>query len=170
MSNALNVSRALQNPGQLYPFSMELSVEEAQVFGETVRFAQAQLEGTFLGAEKTVTVRGELRAEATMACARCLQSVRVPLCARIDERFSRERDPNDPDVYVFEGSALDLDACAREALLLQLPMRVLCSEECKGLCPVCGANRNQVSCACLEGEVISPFSALKAMVQNDEEV
>ena len=59
----------------------------------------------------------------------------------------------------------------RDALLLELPYRFLCSEDCKGLCSNCGINLNLGTCTCHEEEeVTNPFSALKAIVQNNEEV
>ena len=190
MPNTLNVSCALKTPGQVFPFSTEIAVEDADVFGETVHFAPAGMTGTLLGAGETVSVRGELRCEATMSCARCLRPVTVPLCVRVDERFSRRSDGAEDDggTRAIEESQIDLTDCARELLVLELPMRVLCSEGCKGLCPICGADRNEVSCTCLEdaqgapagpgqledsrfaGEVTNPFSALKAMINSDEEV
>ena len=141
MANTLNVSQALKTPGQLFPFSLRIDVASADVFGETVRFSPAELTGTLLGAGETVTVRGEMRCEATMACARCLRPVAVPLRVAVDERFSRRPDSagEDGETRVIEESRIDLTDCARELLILELPMRVLCSEDCKGLCPVCGA-------------------------------
>ena len=192
MANTLNVSHALKAPGQIFPFSAQIAVEDADVFGETVRFSPAEATGTLLGAGETVSVRGELRCEAAMACARCLRPVAVPLRVEIDERFSRRTEgaEDDGETRAIVDSCIDLTDCALELLVLELPMRVLCSEDCKGLCPVCGADRNEVSCTCLEdaqsasegterpdeeegrfaGEVTNPFSALKAMINSDEEV
>ena len=75
MANTLNVSQALKAPGQVFPFSATIEVADADVFGETVRFSPAEATGTLLGAGETVSVRGELRCEAAMACARCLRPV-----------------------------------------------------------------------------------------------
>ena len=59
----------------------------------------------------------------------------------------------------------------RACVLLEVPAKVLCREDCKGLCPVCGANLNHGTCTCQEGaEVTNPFSALKSIVLKDEEV
>jgi len=170
LSNTLNVAPALKNPGQLYPFSTEVFVEPTEVFGDAVCFAPARLEGSALGAGETVKLHGSLAAEAVRHCARCLCEVRVPIRVDVDETFAREADPDEPDRYPFEGSELDLTDCVHDNLVLELPIRVVCSEDCKGLCPVCGINRNLDSCTCLEGGVANPFSALKAMVENDEEV
>ena len=89
----------------------------------------------------------------------------------MDALFARQIDPEDPDLYAFEGSKADLTDAVRDALLLELPYRFLCSEDCKGLCPTCGVNLNLGACTCQEGgNVTNPFSALKAIVQNNEEV
>ena len=185
---------ALKAPGQVFPVSTVVEVESVEVFGETVRFSPAEFSGTLLGAGETVTARGEARCEAVMACARCLRPVSVPLCVEVDQRFSRRPDGRDgeEETRVIEESRIDLTDCVRELLVLELPMRVLCSQDCKGLCPVCGADRNAVDCACathgqsamapgvpsgLErpeidrsaGGVVKPFSALKTMIERDEE-
>ena len=66
---------------------------------------------------------------------------------------------------------IELTDAVRDALLLNMPMRVLCREDCRGICPRCGINLNKGPCTCQEGaEVINPFSALKNIVLNDEEV
>ena len=58
-----------------------------------------------------------------------------------------------------------------DALLLELPYRFLCSENCQGICPVCGKNRNIAPCTCQEGgERQNPFSALSELLTEDEEV
>ena len=95
----------------------------------------------------------------------------LKLNAEMDAQYARQINPEDPDLYSFEGSKADLTDAVRDALLLELPYRFLCSEDCKGLCPSCGVNLNLGSCTCQEGaEVTNPFSALKAIVQNNEEV
>lgn len=171
MTKPLDVSDALRNPGRVYPFSAEISLPEIEVSGDLVRFAPIALTGTFMGAGETISIRADFACIAIMPCARCLSDVRVPLDLSLDERFARVPDAQDPDIYAFAGSNIDLDACVLSAVVLALPMRVVCSEDCAGLCPVCGANRNLVSCTCLEGgAVASPFSALMTMVENDEEV
>ena len=76
----------------------------------------------------------------------------------------------EPDYYL-QGYYLDVDKLLFGEALLNWPSRVVCKEDCKGLCPVCGINLNQSTCTCQEGaEVINPFSALKNIVLNNEEV
>lgn len=62
---------------------------------------------------------------------------------------------------VFNGKTIDLDPIVREQVLLALPMNVVCGEDCKGLCPMCGQNRNEAQCVC-EPTVVDPrLAALK---------
>ena len=167
----LDVSAALKNPGQGYAFEASPEVEEMEVLGDLVRFENIVASGEFTGAEERVSIRGEVSAAVSSRCAKCLAPVTIELRAELNAVYVRQSDPDDPDIYLFEGSKLDLTDAARDALLLELPYRFLCSEDCKGLCPHCGANLNLGACTCQEGlNVANPFSALKAIVQNDEEV
>ena len=116
MANTLNVSQALKMPGHFFPFSTRVEVESADVFGETVRFSPAELTGTLLGAGETVTVRGNLRCVATMACARCLSPVSVPLSVEVDERFSRHPEADDEEMRVIEEGRVDLTDCVLDGI------------------------------------------------------
>ena len=95
----------------------------------------------------------------------------MPARADIDAVYAKHPDPEDPDLYGFEASEIELDDSVRDALLLELPMQTFCKPDCKGLCPVCGVNLNRETCTCQEGKVITgPFSALQSIVLNNEEV
>ena len=171
MSAMLDVSNALKNPGQVYAFALKPELEEMEVLGDPVRFDEIAVSGEFFGTGERVSVRGQVASTVTSRCAKCLEPVTLEVRAEMDALFARQIDPEDPDLYAFEGSKADLTDAVRDALLLELPYRFLCSEDCKGLCPTCGVNLNLGTCTCQEGgNVTNPFSALKAIVQNDEEV
>ena len=171
MSAMLDVSKALKNPGQVYAFSAQPELEELEVLGDPVRFEEIAASGEFFGTGERVSIKGEVTAAVTSRCAKCLEPVTLNLKAKIDVLFARQADPEDPDLYTFEGSKVDLTDAVRDALLLEMPYRFLCSEDCKGLCPICGINLNLGTCTCQEGAIVTnPFSALKALVENDEEV
>lgn len=172
MAEALNVSRALKNPGQQYPFEVGVEIPEMEIFSDTVAFDRARAEGEYLATDDgRISVRAVAKADVRAHCSRCLEEVLTPVEAEIDAVYSRVPDPEDPDLYGFEGYALDLTDAVKDALVLELPMRFICRPDCKGLCPVCGANRNKVACTCQEGgNTTNPFSALKNIVLNDEEV
>jgi len=168
----LDISYALKNPGQIYPFQAEVELPELIVLDDPVRFEGISLEGTFVGGGDSVRLEGVIRAVAHTRCCECLEPAQVALESDFDVMFVRDPDPEDPDLYPIDGYRIDLAPMAQEALLLELPMRVLCSESCKGICPVCGQNRNIAPCTCQEGgeRHNNPFSALSELLTQDEEV
>ena len=169
---ALDVGMALKNPGQVYPFRAAVALPEFEVLGDPVRFEDIQVEGEFFcTGDNRISLRGDATTTAVSRCSRCLEPVRERLSAGIDALYVRQPDPEDPDLYVFEGHSLDLEDAVKDALLLELPLQFFCKPDCKGLCPVCGANLNRGTCTCQEGNVVTgPFSALKNIVLNNEEV
>ena len=104
-----------------------------------------------------------LRFETTMEgpCSRCLEPARVHF--RIDSREIHDPRADDPELvsdFVHERE-LDIDAWAQDAIGLEFPTRVLCSEDCAGLCPVCGTNKNEGECACVVDVTDSRWDKLK---------
>jgi uncharacterized protein len=104
-----------------------------------------------------VSVRGQLEATAHLECVRCLTAFDLPFTVPIevyaeragtgsrDEEQDLERDHH---MKFHDGRRLDLSGETREALLLELPMTPRCREDCRGLCPRCGADLNEGPCGC----------------------
>jgi uncharacterized protein len=118
-----------------------------------------------------VRLKGRITARAEIDCDRCLKSVAVPVETEFDVTYVPEEDyraseaaelqEEDLSLSVFDGETIDVDELVREQLLLALPTRALCTEECKGLCPVCGADRNSDACDCETKEVDPRWAGLK---------
>jgi uncharacterized protein len=84
-----------------------------------------------------------------MNCNRCLTDFTRQVAIPFGENF-REHGTAvaDPDTLSYQGDEIDLAEIVREALILAEPLKALCSEKCRGLCPICGTNRNETDCAC----------------------
>lgn len=131
----------------------------------------ATVEGSASRKGEEVRLRGRISAEVEVLCDRCLAAVRLPLEVEFDAAFiPREAEAGktenvellseDLGLAAYEGDAVDLDELAREQLLLALPSRRLCREECKGLCPKCGTDLNAGRCSCEQSEFDPRWSAL----------
>lgn len=167
----MDVSLALKNPGQSYPFETTVEIEPMVVLDDPVRFTSVCLKGTFTGAGDSVRMTGTITADVESRCALCLEPVTTQVEAEVDVSFVKDADPEDDEAFPLNGYRVDVQPVAEEALVLEIPMRFLCSEDCKGICPVCGANRNIAPCTCQEGgERQNPFSALRELLTEDEEV
>lgn len=109
-----------------------------------------------------ILVRGELTFTAEVPCARCLVPQEVTRTVEVAELFTdpAKREPEDEDDpgYELEDdlTAIDLTTLVRDALVVDLPVRVVCSEDCQGLCPTCGADRNLGDCGHRETELSDP--------------
>lgn len=118
-----------------------------------------------------VRLEGQIRARAEVDCDRCLKQVSVPIETTFDVTYVPASDyvegdvaelhEEDLGVSVYEDEVIDMDELVREQVLLTLPTRALCTEDCKGLCPVCGTNRNENDCECEPREADPRWGALK---------
>jgi uncharacterized protein len=106
---------------------------------------------------RAVEVRGRFEATVGLTCGRCLEPMRVRVSPAVDLQLQPqpqgrhgevELGREDLEVDFYSGDALDVGGLLRSETDLALPMRPLCRTECRGLCPVCGANRNVTDCRC----------------------
>ncbi len=125
-----------------------------------------------------IRVRGHMKVGMEADCDRCLEPVKYPLDCDFDLFYRPEPetkghrsgeevaiDEGESQIAFYEGAGLELNDILREHILLSLPMQYVCSETCKGICPVCGQNRNQASCGCSQRPVDDRWSALKNLKQ-----
>ena len=120
-----------------------------------------------------IRVTGEIEGLFKVSCHRCLKPVELPVKEPVDIYLlaedhapgeeEKELEKEDLAYDFFDGEVIEIDQLVSEQIFLTLPFKVLCSEECKGLCPGCGANLNDEACRCKEDDRKSPFAKLAAI-------
>jgi len=95
-----------------------------------------------------IAATGSVSAPWRAACRRCAKPVEGRLEVHVAERFSASAGPDDDEAYPLVDELVDLEDLVRDAVVLELPLAPLCREECAGLCPICGADRNEGACGC----------------------
>jgi DUF177 domain-containing protein len=120
---------------------------------------------------KDIRLNGKLDANFELICARCLEAVKHPVRRSFDLLYRplgadagrKELSVNhtEAEVGYYEGDGLLLEDALREQVLLAVPLKVICREDCKGLCPHCGRNLNFERCSCAEPMADPRWSALK---------
>lgn len=120
--------------------------------------------------EGEVRIQGKYSVEMGSVCDRCLGVARFPIDAGFDLFYrpisflKREEeveiDEGEAEIGFYENGGIELEDVIREQVLLALPMQRVCSDSCKGICPVCGRNRNEGACDCLKGGSDARWSAL----------
>jgi uncharacterized protein len=97
-----------------------------------------------------IAAHGTVSAPWVGECRRCGGTIASGVTAVVRERFTPEGGTDeDEDAYPMVGDQVDLEPMARDAVLLELPLAPLCSLDCRGLCPQCGANWNLSTCECV---------------------
>jgi uncharacterized protein len=119
---------------------------------------------------RDILVRGHLAGHLQLNCSRCLESFAAPAAADFDlilapgpaAALAAEEELSRPDLDLdyYTGQMVDLESLLREQIILMLPLKPLCEETCKGLCPHCGANLNRRTCRCRPQAVNSPLASL----------
>ena len=94
-------------------------------------------------------------------CRRCLRPVQGTLLVDVQELF--EPTPRDGETYPLGHDRVDLEPLARESLILDLPLAPLCKDDCRGLCPTCGADLNAGDCGCLPADADPRWAALDVL-------
>ena len=121
--------------------------------------------------ETALTAHGEVAFGLRLACCRCLEPIDQAVDVALSLIFQKGRpesldDRNDLDetdlvFYEERATTVDVGLHVRDAILLEIPVKPLCSESCAGLCPLCGVNRNHQTCSCRPEENDSRWEALK---------
>jgi uncharacterized protein len=149
----------------LKPAELDFENEPAELIGEIT--AQVTIGKGIAQTE----VAGEILAGVVLECSRCLKevenSLKIPFkvsfvnVENFTDQSEHELDSDELEIDVIENDQIDLKELVREQILLALPARIFCREDCKGLCRICGGDKNLIDCKCEEKEVDPRWAALK---------
>jgi uncharacterized protein len=158
--------------GRKGDFAHVYQPDELNPVDERVRLtAPAAVTGKVRLSGNEVFVSGHVDTRAQIECDRCLQPVEAPVSAdfTLDYITGSEYESSEVaelteaemSVAVFDGEGLDVDEIVKEQILLAVPTRMLCREDCKGICPECGIDRNTGECSCGADNIDPRWAALK---------
>ncbi len=118
-----------------------------------------------------IRLKGKLETSLEVACARCLDSVVLPIKRSFDLLYRplgtdaghEELSITDAEAEIgyYKGDGLLLEDTLREQVLLDVPLKTVCREDCRGLCPHCGRNLNEGACSCADALEDPRWAALK---------
>lgn len=155
----LDVLKAVE--GERYGFSFEAEPFADIYEGRDVKpVGLLKVNGEYCVDRGRVFVDFHEEVEIVARCDRCLSEIKTVHTA--DDRTVFSKNPDDGE-FSYENFTVPLDAALRESLSLTLPSYFLCKDDCKGLCPVCGADKNKIKCSCEDGRraATNPFAVLQ---------
>jgi len=153
-------------PGELDP------VDERVKLGQPV-----EVKGAVRRTGGGIVVNGHVETRVQLECDRCLKALELPVNADFALEYITGADYESSSaaalseeelaVSVFDGESIDVDEIVKEQILLAVPARTLCREDCKGICPECGNDLNTGQCDCTSNEIDPRWAALKGLKNTD---
>ncbi len=159
----IDISRLLLNDGASIPVDVEVAVGSELFNDLNVSFnTPVKASGDIRSISSMLYLTLNISTVYTAKCSRCLCDTEEKLDFTINEVFSKPGLENEnDDVIILDSNEIDLKDIVEQALSCAMPIRSLCSPDCKGLCPVCGCNLNVDSCSCETDDIDPRLAVLK---------
>ena len=163
----LGLSKIIDCPGQSIPFSVSVDLSDL-CYGVSYPVSEPVLaQGTVRNTAGGLMMEGQVRTTIHGICDRCAGSfdreVTFPIDVVLVTELANEEN-EDEWVFPLEGDSADLDDIVRTVFVLNLDSKLLCREDCKGICQRCGKNLNDGPCNC-QKELDPRFAALKQLLE-----
>ncbi|MCR4442342.1 MAG: DUF177 domain-containing protein [Peptococcaceae bacterium] len=168
----LNVSRLRKEPGSREEFGCVIASFRDE--GDIVICSPIQVEGCVVNTGKLLEMKAKVKTAFLTSCSRCLEEVRLPVDFEFTEHYCHESDCDQEminsadknDITVFNEEWIDITQAVQQNLILNMPMRVLCSPGCPGICPHCGKNLKEGKCECREGDIDPRMAVLAKLIKD----
>lgn len=163
----INILKIRNAAGEKIYFDFRKKLDQITVNGQRFTFVDpVEVSGQIINRDDNFWLKGEAEALIATNCVSCLEPFQLKLHTVIDEIYGKAKELYDPDdeIVVFDGEVLDIEPEVIKSLLMEIPMRVVCSPDCRGLCQGCGCNLNIKQCDC-EKEAIDPRLAVLKKLQ-----
>ncbi len=137
------------------------NLESGFDFKDAVKF-----EGVLTNASGVLKLNGSLKASYSTKCSRCVKDIEDNFELKIREDIIEGSETADVDAYTYNDNYILLDSILKDNIILNLPVKKVCDDNCKGLCPRCGTNLNEKTCDCKDDYINPQMEALKKFFDN----
>ena len=164
----LNIGKAKLNEGTPFVFECKVPIDNSLLQDRGfATIGDARVHGEYLYKSEVLMLKAQAQVKLSCFCDNCGKPIEKTLSFDIAEEFVEDYNSTSSEDYTIHQITIDLDKPVVDNLLFNIPSRMLCKEDCKGLCSVCGKDKNLYSCNCeqiaLEEQKLeqNPFSKLK---------
>lgn len=166
----IDISPVLKYDGEQIEFDTQLDLTELQgAYGEKPLREPVRVCGRVENLHGSVRITMEVSGRLHFLCDRCTKPYELPFRYPLDAMVTTDPAAEETEELIFaEGSRIDLALQASILIGLHMPFKHLCKEDCKGLCPICGADRNEVECDCKPDRHDPRWDALRELFDNQE--
>ena len=145
----LNVQKIINAPGEKIEFQFEMDLSDVDFGGRYPVSKSVVVTGNVRNVAEMLLLQFDASTVLDAVCDRCLKEFELPKSIHYEAMLAEEVEDEDNDeILLLEDGTIDLYDLAKTMFILEMDAKTLCSEDCKGLCPGCGADLNQGSCTC----------------------
>lgn len=163
----LNFTRISRSEGIKEEFDITDHLEDStfEFCSETLEIVSpVTVKGSAVNYEGKINVDFRITAQVERTCSRCLESFKEEVEVDSNYVFVKEAKDDKEDYYTYKSDKVDITDLVIAEIAGKLAMKPLCNENCKGLCPVCGKNKNSSDCQCSSEEIDPRMQALSKLL------
>ena len=166
----INFSDLLSKKNRKKQISLSFELEPFEFEGEEIRAIEKVLvEGVAISENDVIVIEASIKTKLKLNCSRCLDTFIYPIDIDIEERFTNNKELQDNEEIIFvDSDTLDIAKIVENVIISTLPIKRLCTDDCKGLCYQCGKNLNEGSCQCETNDVDLRLAKLQELFGNKE--
>ncbi|MFI3206458.1 MAG: DUF177 domain-containing protein [Clostridia bacterium] len=155
--------------GEIKKKDINYSFSLADVETEGVKpfVSPIEVDAVLTSSTGSIKMDGKLSFDYKMPCDRCMEDTLTKQCIDINYFLTKENCEDLDDIYLQVEDKFDLDDFFYQEIFLNLPVKYVCKDNCKGLCPICGANLNKEDCSCEKKKIDPRLEALKLLLQDE---
>ena len=163
----IDIADAVRNEGEVYEQSYNGPFDSVEFVGQSYDFdGGVQVDATYFYDGEGISVAGSFQADVSVACSRCLKPFLYTVAFGFSEYYKEQ---SEDGVYEYKGDVVDLDQMLQDNVIMTLPGKFLCRQDCKGLCSHCGQDLNESECGCgSKVDEDNPFYSLSKLYDDEE--
>jgi len=163
----LNLREIIHVPGAAVPFDFTLDLTQEDFFGEQPITQPVHVTGRVKNIADVLVLEGQAKSVLDYTCDRCMSGFSREKTVNLSYMLAEEMEgEEDGEIVLLDDGEIDIGDLAYTAFILDMDTKHLCSEDCKGLCPGCGANLNQEDCRCKK-QVDPRWAALEQLLNKN---
>lgn len=164
----LNLKEIIHAPGTSLPFEFQMDFSDLDFSGATPATQPVRVSGRVRNAAEALMLEGEAVTTLSLLCDRCLEPFTQEMHIPLETLLATEvEDEESDEIVLLDKGEVDLGELVREAFILSMDTKHLCSENCKGLCPGCGVDLNHDLCRC-KPEVDPRLASLAKLLEDKD--
>jgi len=164
----VNLSNLINGSDYQIELDDTFEINEIKTEGNDIKFNRpVEVNGGIFNTDDGIYLQAKVSFEYTTSCARCLKNITKNEVAMLDYKIVYENDQEsltEDELILEKGNILNLKEPIISSILLSLPMKTICDDECKGICPQCGKDLNKGDCNCEDDNIDPRLAKLKRLM------